>query len=230
MEIQIEFFSRQIKNMREAKSLTQEELAHVLGVSRQSIISLERGKCLPSLPLAISLADAFDLTLEHFIQPEAENKINEPRKEVRIMSQDLTPFSPMSDLVSLHESLDKLFEESSSLPKNNLVLPVINVYEKDNQIILEAEVPGIKEEDLSIEVSEDHLVISGEKKMENEVQEKDYYRIETSFGTFSRTISLPAEIDQEKTEAELKNGILRIVLPKVALVQPKMTKIQVKKS
>ena len=64
MEIRIEFFSQQIKHLREEHQLTQEELAHQLGISRQSIIAFERGRCLPSLPLAMSLADLFDLMLD----------------------------------------------------------------------------------------------------------------------------------------------------------------------
>jgi len=72
LEIEIEFFSQQIRSLREEHQLTQEELAHRLGVSRQSIISLERGRCLPSLPLALSLADLFHLVLEDILRPVEE--------------------------------------------------------------------------------------------------------------------------------------------------------------
>lgn len=72
MEIRIEFFSQQIKHLREEHQLTQEELAHQLGISRQSIIAFERGRCLPSLPLAMSLADFFDLVLEDILRPVEE--------------------------------------------------------------------------------------------------------------------------------------------------------------
>jgi len=81
MEIKIEFVSQQIRNLREARQLTQEELAHELGVSRQSIIALERGRCLPSLPLALHMAEIFDLMLDDMIRPETEFKMLEASHE-----------------------------------------------------------------------------------------------------------------------------------------------------
>lgn len=69
MEIEIEFFSQNLRNLREEREMTQENLAHILGVSRQSIISLERGRCLPSLPLAIHFAEVFNMDLEDILRP-----------------------------------------------------------------------------------------------------------------------------------------------------------------
>lgn len=225
MEIQIKFFSQQIRNLREEHNWTQEELAHQLGISRQSVIAFERGRCLPSLPLALSLADIFDLALENIFLPKIE-----PRKEIKPMTRDLMPWSPMRELSSLHESIDRLFEENvPNLPSQNN-LPTINVYEKGGKVIVEADVPGVKEEDLSIEVGENHLTLSGERKTTQEIKEKDYYRREASFGSFQRTIPLPTEVDKNKAEAELKDGTLMIILPKKAKTSPKVTKIKVKKS
>ena len=226
MEIEIEFFSRQIKNLRESRQLTQEALAHELGVSRQSVIALERGKCLPSLPLAMGLADLFELSLESFFKP----CINEPeRKEVSKMSRDLMPFFPSRDINTLHDSINRLFEESlATNPKGNVLLPTLNIFEKENNVIVEADVPGVKEEDISVEIGDDQIVIRGEKKTENKLKEEYYYRFESSFGSFSRGIGLPAEIDKDRAEAELKNGVLKIILPKIAKTESKLTKIKVK--
>lgn len=230
MEIQIEFFSQQIKNFREEKQLTQEELAQELGISRQSIISLERGKCLPSLPLALSMAQLFDLALESFFYPEnskEEIKLNDSRKEVISTPRDLMPFSPWHDLNSLHTNIDRLFEESLPVSTKSGIMPTINVYEKEGVVMVEADLPGIKEEDLSIEVGEDRLTLSGNRDEKMEVKEENYFRRETSFGSFSRTIALPTEVDKDKAEAELKNGILTISLPRSAEAKPKLTKIKV---
>jgi len=233
MKIEISLISKRLKNLREQREVTQEELAKNLGVSRQSIISLEQGRCLPSLPLAVSFAEFFELPLEHIFclnKPIELEKSNNQGKEA-FMPRDLGPWSPLRDLGSLHDSIDQFFEESFPvMSKVNLPVPTVNVYEKDNAVVVKADLPGIKEEDLSVEVSEDHLVIRGERKSEEEVDEKNYYRRETSFGSFLRTIPLPSEVDKDKVEAELKDGILTISMPKAALPEPKITKIKVKKS
>lgn len=146
------------------------------------------------------------------------------------MTDDLTPFSPMRQLSNLHETIDHLFEESwPTGAKTRPVLPTINVYEKDKIVVVEAEVPGVKEENLSIEVGDDQLTIKGEKKSSAEIKEKDYYRCETSYGSFSRTVSLPAEVDKNKTTAELKDGLLTVTLPKTAKALPRVTKVKVTK-
>lgn len=219
MKIQIAKISKKIRNLREQKRITQEQLAKELGVSRQSIIAIERGRCLPSLPVALSLAEVFDMALESIF-----------RKEVNQMTDDLTPYSPMRQLSNLHETIDHLFEESwPTGAKTRLAVPTVNVYEKAKIVVVEAEVPGVKEEDLSIEVGDDQLIIKGEKKSESEVKEKDYYRRETSYGSFSRTVALPAEVDKNKTTAELKDGVLTVTLPKTAKTMPKVTKVKVTK-
>ncbi len=219
MRIHIFKVSKKLKNLREERKLTQEEIAKELGVSRQSIISLEQGRCLPSLPLAMGISRIFDMAFEDIF--------GENRKEIK-MARDLTPFSPMREVSSLHEAIDRLFEDS--LPTAKSIFPALNVYEKGKTIYVEADVCGIKENDLGIEVGDDSLILSGKRQSEKEIQEKDYYRKEMNFGTFSRTIGLPATINKNKVSAELKDGTLLITLPKQEKIIPKVTKIKVKKS
>jgi HSP20 family protein len=220
MEIRITKISKKLRTLREEKQFTQEELAKALGVSRQSIISLEQGRCLPSLPLALGFTEIFEKPME---------EIFDLRKEVNRMATDLTPFSPEREVGSLHEAIDRLFEES--WPKvPTTTFPQLNIYEKEGKVIVEADVPGVAEEDLSIEAGEDSLTLRGQRRSEKEIKEKDYYRKETSFGVFSRTIPLPALVNKDKAEAELKNGTLIISIPKKKEVRPKVTKVKVKKS
>lgn len=231
MKIEIRRVSKQLKNLREQKQLTQEELAKHLGVSRQSIISLERGKCLPSLPLAVAFSELFETSFESIFCIEKEINHHFGEEVKNFMSNDLSPWSPMREAGHLHEAIDRLFEApSENWPQMKSVpLPTINVYEKNGNVIISADVPGIKEEDLSIEVGEDTLTLSGERKTEIEVAEDEYYRKEVSSGAFSRTVQLPAIVDKDKAEAELKDGQLIITLPKKAEVTPKITKIKVKR-
>lgn len=225
MEIEIIKFSRKIKKFREEKNFTQEELAEKLGVSRQSIISLERGRCLPSLPLALSFSQFFELPLEEIFFGSEQKEM-----EVNKMTYDLMPNHPIQEVSSLHEAIDRVFSGTQEVIKTP-TLPLINVYEKNGQIVVEADVPGIAEEDLNIEVTDDSVTISGvRKEREDAFRHADFYRHEVDYGSFSRTIALPNLVDKEKAEAELKNGILTISLDKYAEIAPKITRIKIKKN
>lgn len=232
MKIQNQKVSKKLKNLREQKKLTQEQLAKDLGVSRQSIIALEQGRCLPSLPLAIHFSEIFDLPFEA-IFTEAEIMHHNFREEVnKIMANDLSPWSPMREVTSLHEAIDRLFEENwpmTSSNKTTSLIPKVDVFEKGSNIIVKADLPGIKEEDLSIEVGDEMVTISGERKNESETKDKNYFRKEVNIGSFSRTVPLPSRVNKEKAEAEIKNGILTVSLNKKAKTLPKVTKIKIKK-
>ena len=102
-----------------------------------------------------------------------------------------------------------------------------DVYEKDDKIIVEMQVPGVDPKDIDVSVEEGHLRVSGSRKEEKEEKKKHYYRREIRKGAFERVIALPSEVVGEKAEAEHKNGLLRIVIPK-ARKSPKAKKIAVK--
>jgi HSP20 family protein len=107
-------------------------------------------------------------------------------------------------------------------------LPAVDVYEKDNTVTVKAEIPGVKSEELDVTIDDDLLTISGEKKHENEVKEKDYYRLESAYGRFERTIRLPEAVKAEGAKAAYKNGVLKIELPKSDQTKKKKLKIDVK--
>lgn len=106
--------------------------------------------------------------------------------------------------------------------------PKIDIVEAEKQITVTAELPGMDEKDIDVSISRDSLSIKGEKKVEKEDKGKDYYRMERSYGSFSRTIPLPAEIDTEKVDAEFKKGVLTVTLPKSAQAVKAVKKIAVK--
>lgn len=103
------------------------------------------------------------------------------------------------------------------------VTPRVDMSETDKELFVKVELPGMSEKDVDISVSRDVLTISGEKKQEKEQTEKGWYRMERQYGSFSRSIPLPYEIESERAEAQYKNGVLSIKLPKTA-VQQKATK------
>ncbi|MDR2338900.1 MAG: Hsp20/alpha crystallin family protein [Deltaproteobacteria bacterium] len=106
------------------------------------------------------------------------------------------------------------------------VFPLINVGESDDHVIISAELPGVKAEDLSITVKNDTVTIKGEKKVGPHPPEANFYRRERHEGVFSRILTLPAKIEGENVEAVFKNGILTVTLPKAA--EAKSRQIEIK--
>jgi HSP20 family protein len=107
--------------------------------------------------------------------------------------------------------------------------PALDVVEKDDRFTVKVELPGVKEEDVDVSVSGDMLTVSGEKKEESEVKKKGYSYSESSYGSFSRSISLPSSVDTGKIEACFDKGVLEINLPKTVDVKPKKIKVAPRK-
>ena len=105
-------------------------------------------------------------------------------------------------------------------------LPAVDTYEKDGAIVVKAELPGMKKEDISIDVKNNLLTISGERKHEEEAKESDYYRCERFYGKFQRSFTLPDSVDAEQVDATYKDGVLEVKLPKTEESQTK--KIEIK--
>ena len=133
-------------------------------------------------------------------------------------------------LATLHHEMDDLFDSFfRGLDRpfaGYKVWPAIDVAEQDNAIVVRAEVPGCKAEDIDISVFNNKLTISGEKKLTEEKKEKGYYHVESSYGSFRRELTLPTDVDQKKIEAVCKDGVLSITLPKAA--KSKAVKVKVK--
>ena len=94
------------------------------------------------------------------------------------------------------------------------VSPSMDIYEEGGDIVVKAEIPGMKKEEIHIDINEKTVTVSGEKKKEEKVERKDYYRHERSYGSFTRTYALPAEVAMEKARATFKEGVLEVRVPK----------------
>ena len=142
----------------------------------------------------------------------------------------LVPFGRTSrnGLARLHNEMDDLFDSFfRGLDKpfaGYKAWPAIDVAEQDEAIVVRAEVPGCKAEDIEISVHGNVLTISGEKKAEQEQKEKGYYYVESTYGSFRRELNLPTDVDPGKIEAVCKEGVLSVTLPKAA----KAIKVKVK--
>ncbi len=105
--------------------------------------------------------------------------------------------------------------------------PVVDIVENDNDIIVRAEIPGMEQKDLDVNLAGDVLTIKGEKKAEHEERGDNFHRIERSYGSFSRSFSLPCEVQADKVEASYKSGVLTLKLPKSEGCKQKAVKITV---
>jgi HSP20 family protein len=108
--------------------------------------------------------------------------------------------------------------------------PSIEVIEKDDKYLVKAELPGVKEEDISLSISGNVLTIEGEKHEESEGKRDGYHYSEASYGSFARSITIPSSVDTAKIEANCDNGVLEISLPKVAEMKPKKISVAKKKA
>ncbi|AEH44005.1 heat shock protein Hsp20 [Thermodesulfatator indicus DSM 15286] len=144
---------------------------------------------------------------------------------------ELVPFRPLREL---KREMDRLWTEffgKETLPEvfEAEWVPALDVSETQDAVIVRADVPGIDPNELEITVSGNTLTIRGEKKQEREEKGENFYRIERSYGSFVRSIQLPADVDTDKVEATYKNGVLKIVLPKKAEAKGKQIPVKVEK-
>jgi HSP20 family protein len=130
---------------------------------------------------------------------------------------------PLKDLAQLQDKMNRIFEDSFSLLRTGegkelfalgSWVPPVDIYETEDTIVLSAELPGMKKEDMSVEIKDNTLTIKGEREFERDSAAKSYSRIERSYGTFRRVFTLPHLVQQDKVKARYENGILEIVLSK----------------
>ncbi|HHH51749.1 MAG TPA: Hsp20/alpha crystallin family protein [Campylobacterales bacterium] len=129
------------------------------------------------------------------------------------------------DLVNqIINSVEKKSETSGALVD---FIPKVNTREGESAYHIEVELPGIKKEDVDVKVDGNVLTISGERKIKDEVKEEDYYKVESRYGEFSRSFTLPEKVDVENIHAESDNGIVEIVIPKLT-IDTSSKKIEIK--
>jgi HSP20 family protein len=135
-------------------------------------------------------------------------------------------------MMTLREAMDRLFDDAFtrplSLSGNNWSIPAVDMYQTDNEVVVKAALPGIKADEVQINVTGEVLTIKGETKQENETKEKAYHLREQRWGAFERSIVLPTEVVADKAKADFENGILTITLPKAEEVKPKTISIKTK--
>jgi HSP20 family protein len=148
-------------------------------------------------------------------------------------------WEPFRDLVGLQERMNRLFDESfrglgRAGSEDDWALggswaPAVDIYEQDGNIVLKAEVPGMDPKDVDIRVENNVLTLRGERKLDTEVKKENYHRVERTYGTFTRSFTLPTVVDTEKIKADYRDGVLRVSLPTKEEAKPKQIAISVGK-
>jgi HSP20 family protein len=140
----------------------------------------------------------------------------------------ITRWEPIRELLGLRDAFDRFFEEPfhrAEWPATWRGMPALDMYDVNGSVAIEFALPGVRPEEVNITVTGNTLTVKGEHKAKEEIEEKDYYRHEFAYGVFSRTVELPTYVDTEKVEAKFEDGLLKLIVPKVAEAQPKRIEI-----
>ncbi len=157
----------------------------------------------------------------------------------RLIKAEPPRLAPLRDAVRemphLMDRLDELFMERwaplwsalRSPEEMALRLPPVDVFEDGADLVVKAELPGMKKEEIAVEVEPDIVRISGKKAKEEKVERRSYYRFERAAGTFTRTVHLPSEVEHEKAHAAYRDGVLEVRAPKATTVRPATKKVEI---
>jgi HSP20 family protein len=145
---------------------------------------------------------------------------------------DLIPFRRHQDVDRLRTDWDRIFDGFFErwplrlFGNDGAWMPSVDVSETEKEFVVKAELPGIDAKDINVSLTDGVLTIRGERKHENEEKKENYHLVERGFGSFSRAFQLPREVDPEKVDAEYKNGVLKVRIPKAECRAP--NRIEVK--
>ncbi|MBI1785072.1 Hsp20/alpha crystallin family protein [Candidatus Sumerlaeota bacterium] len=142
----------------------------------------------------------------------------------------LSRWDPFQDMREMQDELNRIFRPAGNGAETEAEIwaPSMDVVENGKSITLKLEVPGIDKKDIKVEVEDGVVTVSGERKIEKEEKKEDYTRIERSYGSFVRSFTLPDYADARNIAAETKDGVLKLVIPKIPVAKPEPKRIEVK--
>jgi HSP20 family protein len=144
---------------------------------------------------------------------------------------NVVKYDPFRDLRNLQDEMNRLFSGTFSRGSQDEILrgawsPSVDIYEGKNKIVLEAELPGMNAEDVNISIENNIITIGGERRFEKKDETDNYHRVERSYGSFTRSFSLPPTVSSENAQAEFVNGVLRLTLAKREEAKPRRIEIK----
>ena len=145
---------------------------------------------------------------------------------------NLTRWEPAREMMTLREAMDRLFDDAFTHPLSrdgwSASTPAVDMYQTDDEIVVKASLPGIKADEVQINITGDVLTLKGEVNHEEEKNDKAWHIREQRWGSFQRSVALPTNVVSDKAKAEFENGILVITLPKAEEVKPRTITINAK--
>jgi len=144
---------------------------------------------------------------------------------------NLIRWEPAREMMSLRDAMDRLFDDAFTRPlslRDNWSVPAVDMYQTDDEVVVKAALPGIKADEVQINVTGELLTLKGEVRHEDEKEEKAWHIREQRYGSFERAIALPTDVVADKAKADFEDGILTITLPKAEEVKPKTITIKTK--
>jgi len=147
---------------------------------------------------------------------------------------NIVRWDPFREMVSLRQAMDRLMEDRFVRPSGaerllgEEAFPAIDVYQKPEELVVKASLPGLKPEEVDITISGDTLIIKGETRATEEVKREDYLYQEHRYGAFTRSLLLPPDLRTDKAEASFDNGMLTLTIPRAEEVKPKTIKVKAK--
>jgi HSP20 family protein len=139
-------------------------------------------------------------------------------------------WDPFRELGTLQDRMNRLFDETGGgrrgEPSSTTVWnPAVDIHETENEIVVKAEVPGIEKDQIELSLENNVLTLKGERRFEKDAKEENFHRIERSYGSFNRSFTIPAVVDESKIAADYKEGVLTITLPKTQKAKAKQIAI-----
>ena len=144
---------------------------------------------------------------------------------------NLIRWEPAREMMTLREAMDHLFDDAFTRPltlRDGWSAPAIDMYQTDDEVVVKASLPGVKADEVQINITGEVLTLKGETRQVEEKKDKAWHMREQRWGAFERAIALPTEVVADKAKAEFENGILTISLPKAEEVKPKIINIKAK--
>lgn len=147
-----------------------------------------------------------------------------------MLTTRFNPFAEINEMRRNFEQLNNMLARTDSTEKNVFTsfTPAVNTREGEFAYHVEVDLPGVKKEDIDINVQDNIVTLSGERRINKELKEDDYYKVESSYGKFERSFSLPENTDVENIRAETADGVLEVVIPKLEVVEKAPKKIEIK--
>jgi HSP20 family protein len=142
-------------------------------------------------------------------------------------------WKPFRDMVSIQDEMNKLFDDFFGHPvartdwTEGVWSPSVDVSEDKDNVVIKAEMPGMNKDDVKISIQDNVLTLKGEKRQEKEQKDKNYHRVERSYGSFCRSFQLPTSVKSDNIKANYKDGVLSVTLPKTEEVKPKEIPISI---